>query len=208
MENELRRDRIEEICTMLDVWAAALAKNEEISPPVASKELEILIFQLLVHNHSLWNQEDFARRRDVQDSAIVAAKRAIDTLNQQRNDTIEKIDMWLLENYYKQLGERELPLRTETPGSALDRLCILSLKIYYMSDQTRRTDVDTAHREACSRKLEILKRQQKNLQDALKELIESLNRGSIKMMIYRQFKMYNDPTLNPQIYSPQSTKKM
>jgi hypothetical protein len=206
MEKKFHREQLEEIFNSLDVWVTRLANNKKIGAPAASKELEALIFQLLVCNHSLWNQEDFARRRDVDDSLIVAAKRTIDTLNQQRNDIIEKIDIWLVENHYKQLGDRELPLRTETPGSVFDRLSILSLKVYYMFDQTRRKDVDAAHRNTCAGKLEILKQQQRNLQQALKDMILALNRGSIKMVLYRQFKMYNDPSLNPQLYRPQESK--
>ena len=54
----------------------------------------------LVQNHEnncrLWDQEDQARRRDVSDNDIANNKRAIDKLNQQRNDAVERIDEALL----------------------------------------------------------------------------------------------------------------
>jgi len=56
------------------------------------------------------------------------------------------------------------------------------------------------HRAQCAEKLKILREQQRNLRLALNETIVSLNRGAIRMMVYRQFKMYNDPSLNPQLY--------
>jgi Protein of unknown function (DUF4254) len=206
MKKELRHEQLEEIFKSLDVWATGLATNTNVAPPPASKELETLLLQLLVHNHSLWLQEDFARRRDVADSAIVSTKHTIDTLNQQRNDTIEKIDVWLMENFFKEQSDKDLPLRTETPGSAFDRLSILSLKIYHMSAQTRRKDADEAHRNACARKLETLQRQQLNLRRALEDMTLALNRGEIRMVLYRQFKMYNDPSLNPQLYQAEKNK--
>ena len=207
MEENLQQEQLRAIFISLDEWATGLATSKPVASPPPSKELESLILQLLVHNHSLWLQEDFVRRRDVADSAIVDAKRTIDALNQKRNDTIEMIDMWLFENYYRHHGDSDVPLRTETPGSAFDRLSILSLKIYYMSEQTQRKDVDETHRLSCARKLEILRQQQKNLQQALGDMVVALNQGAIKMVLYRQFKMYNDPNLNPQLYQAEKRKE-
>lgn len=159
-----------------------------------------LIYEVHRSNYLLWNEEDKVRRTDLDDSMIVRIKRQVDQLNQKRNDLIERVDEWLLEHHYNHLIHHDLPIRTETPGSALDRLSVLSLKIYHMTKQTERTDVGNEHIEACRERLSILLTQWRDLEGALSNMISELNAEKIRMKVYRQFKMYNDPNLNPQLY--------
>jgi hypothetical protein len=159
-----------------------------------------LVERLHRFNYELWNQEDIARRTDVPDRTIREVKRAIDRLNQQRNDAIEALDEWLLATFYEQFVNSASVMRTETPGSALDRLSILSLKILRMRQQTERTGTTREHVAGCSAKLDVLLEQRDDLRAALRLMVSELNSGIVRMRVYRQFKMYNDPALNPQLY--------
>jgi hypothetical protein len=164
------------------------------------EDLQELIFQQHSRNHRLWLEEDKARAPDADDSVIAAVKRRIDQLNQQRNDLVEVINDWLivkLENVQPVPGAR---WNTETPGSVVDRLSILALKIFYMRRQAERGDAEESHRAKCRAKVETMLFQQRDLVASLQELLDDLVAGRKEMKQYRQFKMYNDPSLNPAIY--------
>ena len=152
------------------------------------------------HNGSLWEQEDLARRRNVPDSEIASNKRAIDARNQKRNDAIEKIDEALLGSLEEITRTRKAKQHSETAGAMIDRLSILSLKIRAMRAQTERGDVDQAHLDACTSKLNLLLQQRSDLAACLDRLLAEASRGETFFKVYRQFKMYNDPKLNPAVY--------
>jgi hypothetical protein len=153
------------------------------------------------HNFSLWHEEDIARRDDVPLARIREAKRTIDTHNQARNNAMELIDdyilCWLHEN---SIFSNNMSLHSETPGMIIDRLSILSLKYYHMNEQVLRSDVSSEHIDSCSSRLVVISEQQSDLHKCLKYLLAELTSGEKGFKIYRQFKMYNDPTLNPQLY--------
>ena len=151
-------------------------------------------------NCLLWEEEDLARRRQVSDSEIAGNKRAIDRYNQQRNDAIERIDENLLDLLVEIIARPDARLNSETPGAMIDRLSILSLKIHHMRLQTRRGDVDRAHVEECTAKLARLDEQRADLAACLDRLLAEAARGEACFKLYRQFKMYNDPRLNPALY--------
>ena len=153
-------------------------------------------------NFLLWHQEDIARSPDVSDEKIAEVKRAIDRYNQQRNDWIEKIDDYIGEMLERDgvAARNDATLNTETPGSAVDRLSILSLRIYHLEEQLERDDVDDTHRESVTKKLAICRLQQDELAFSLQNLVNDIFAGRRKHRTYRQFKMYNDPALNPYLY--------
>ncbi|MFZ1548600.1 MAG: DUF4254 domain-containing protein [Candidatus Nitrotoga sp.] len=171
------------------------------------------LWKWVVKNHCnnclLWAQEDLARRIKVSDIDIAMNKRAIDRYNQARNDAIECIDEQLLialELVDAVSARTDSPiikvtkgarLNSETAGSMIDRMSILALKICAMRQQTERLEVDEAHRLMCRRKLGRLNEQRSDLGACLDDLLADTLAGRAYFKVYRQFKMYNDPQLNP-----------
>ncbi|MBN1590427.1 MAG: DUF4254 domain-containing protein [Pirellulales bacterium] len=154
-------------------------------------------------NFRLWHEEDIARSTDVTDAELAEVKRRIDKLNQRRNDLIEQLDDALIDQL-RQNNVEPLPsarLNTETPGSAIDRLSILSLRIHHMQEQANREDAEPAHRRKATDKLEVLYQQLEDLSGSLAELLADVFAGRRLLKVYRQMKMYNDPTMNPYLYS-------
>lgn len=152
------------------------------------------------YNNLLWNEEDKARRTDVDAAAIAASKRLIDQHNQKRNDAVEALDEAILNELAGVRLQAHARLSSETAGAMIDRLSILALKIFHMRQQTERTDADAQHIETCRAKHLRLQAQRKDLAFCLDRLLAEAISGDAYFKIYRQFKMYNDPKLNPYLY--------
>lgn len=153
-------------------------------------------------NFLLWHEEDKARCPDADDAIIASVKRAIDGYNQQRNDWIERVDdrlTELLETYRIEPAE-SARLNSETPGSIIDRLSIMALRIYHLHEQLDRADATAEHRQKVEERLRICEIQRADLALCLDQLWEDICQGIRRHRTYRQFKMYNDPTMNPYLY--------
>ncbi len=148
-------------------------------------------------NRLLWLAEDQARRSDLPDRQIVQCKREIDRYNQQRNDAVERIDDALLAQFASVARRPGARQHSETAGAMIDRLSILSLKIFHMRRQACRRDADREHFADCRTKWRILRRQRADLAACLGQLLQEMENGDAYFHRYRQFKMYNDPRLNP-----------
>jgi hypothetical protein len=195
------------------------------APPASAADLADLLEQLVAEWHSvepghsheglagricdnhrfnflLWHEEDIARSPDVSDTKIAEVKRAIDGYNQARNDAIEKTDDWLVGELARRGVEApaDAPASTETPGAALDRLSILELRRYHMREQLERTDASQDHLEKVAHKMAVLDLQRQHLTEAIDRLLAEIFAGSRPLRVYRQMKMYNDPTMNPYLY--------
>ena len=161
--------------------------------------LEKLVNDSAVINCYLWHLEDQARAKSFSDKVIANIKRAIDTTNQRRNNKMEEIDAALLV-LFKEMRvktKKNATVNTETPGSVVDRLSIISLKIYHMKEQVKRKDADKEHIAKCKGKVDVLLEQRKDLAGSFDELLTDLKKGSKKLKMYYQLKMYNDPSTNP-----------
>lgn len=166
--------------------ALGVARGPSLSQAIAREHLV---------NVLLWHEEDEVRRPDARDAEVRRIKQTIDALNQERNDVIERID----EELFHALGEPDpgAPLHSETPGAIVDRLSILALKIYHMREEAEREGAGPAHRERCRGRLTVLLEQRADLAGCLEALLTEVAAGRRRIRIYRQFKMYNDPALNP-----------
>jgi hypothetical protein len=153
-------------------------------------------------NFLLWHEEDVARSPAVSDGRIAQVKRAIDRYNQARNDAIEKVDDWLIADLAARgiAAAATAPAATETPGAALDRLSILELRRYHMREQVDRRDASPEHREKAAGRLAILDQQREHLVAATDRLLAEIYSAQRPLRVFRQMKMYNDPTLNPHVY--------
>lgn len=169
-------------------------------PPPTS----ILSLACKIHyfNFCLWHEEDKARMKGVADKTIAGVKRAIDKLNQSRNDSIEELDCFFLQENPPRKQNASARQNSETLGSMADRISVITLKIYHMALETRRKDAGDEHVLRCKEKHRILKIQRQDLARCFGELVGDIERGKRFFKVYRQFKMYNDPALNPMLYGP------
>jgi hypothetical protein len=170
----------------------------EIEPCAGSEGFDHLVQQNHYFNFMLWHEEDIARRDDLGSERVHQAKRAIDHYNQQRNNFIEEMDKVLVADL--QPAESGCPKNSETPGMIIDRLSILALKEFHMREETQRADATDEHRGKCAEKLARITLQRSDLTQSLTELIDAIIVRTRSFAVYYQFKMYNDPALNPQLY--------
>lgn len=147
-----------------------------------------------------WHFEDIIRDPHIDPTEALALKRRIDRSNQDRTDLVEQIDSYFRQKYTEVKVLPGARINTESPAWAIDRLSILALKIYHMREQAERQDASKEHKDTCMAKLNVLLEQQKDLGTAIDQLLEDIQEGRKYMKVYRQMKMYNDPSTNPVLY--------
>ena len=147
-----------------------------------------------------WHFEDIIRDPHINPDDALSLKRRLDRSNQDRTDLVEEIDSYFRLQYSQVKPLPEARLNTESPAWAIDRLSILALKIYHMAEQVSREDASAEHRAKCQAKLDVLNEQQVDLGTAIDQLLDDISEGKKYMKVYRQMKMYNDPSTNPVLY--------
>lgn len=147
-----------------------------------------------------WHLEDIIRDPQIDPVEALALKRRIDRSNQERTDLVERIDSYFWEQYHNIQPQPDAKINTESPAWAIDRLSILHVKIYHMQEQVNRTDVSAEQHEKCTQKLAVLHEQLQDMTTSISQLLSDYASGARIMKVYRQMKMYNDPTLNPVLY--------
>lgn len=147
-----------------------------------------------------WHLEDIIRDPQIDPVEALALKRRIDHSNQERTDLVERIDSYFWEQFHNIQPQPDAKINTESPAWAIDRLSILHVKIYHMQEQVNRTDVSAEQHEKCAQKLSVLHEQLQDMTTSISQLLSDYASGARIMKVYRQMKMYNDPTLNPVLY--------
>jgi hypothetical protein len=153
-----------------------------------------------------WHLEDIIRNPQIEPTIGLQIKRRIDKSNQDRTDTVERIDDHFLEAFKAVKYSSGARINSETPAWLLDRMSILMLKIYHMKEQTERKDVTIQHLAKCREKLAVLEEQKEDMRQAFDQLIQDIGSGTRKFKVYRQMKMYNDASLNPVLYNASGRK--
>lgn len=174
-----------------------------INNPYAERSIEYYLYLKNWIDTVQWHLEDIIRDPEIDPVEALAIKRRIDKSNQDRTDLVEMIDSYFLDKYKDVKVLPDAVINTESPAWAVDRLSILELKIYHMKEQVERKDADEKHKEQCSRKLAVLMEQRKDLASAIDQLLSDIEAGKKYMKVYKQMKMYNDPSTNPVLYGKQ-----
>ena len=171
------------------------------NPYNSSNSFEKMIYDKCWIDTIQWHLEDIIRVPDISPDEALKIKRRIDFSNQERTDMVEELDDYFFEKYSNSSPSKLAILNTETPAWAIDRLSILALKIYHMNEEANRKSASDEHRKKCSEKLEGLLVQRENLSKAIDQLLENISKGNVIVSTYKQMKMYNDDSLNPELYS-------
>ncbi len=176
--------------------------NTPLQNPYTTHTLEALLYEKNWIDTIQWHLEDIIRRDDIAPEAFIATKRRIDASNQTRTDLVEQIDDWFVAYFEvnKVIKQANAPINSESIAWLIDRMSILMLKIYHMKEQTERSDAAEAHIQKCQNKLALLQEQQQDLALAFDTLLKDILEGKRYAKVYRQVKMYNDESLNPQLY--------
>jgi hypothetical protein len=176
--------------------------NIDLKPenPYKSGSIEFLLYAKSWIDTAQWHMEDEVREPSIAPEAALVWKRRIDASNQERTDLVEYIDSYFLAQFENTQAKATATVNTESPAWAIDRLSILALKIYHMAEEANRVSASPEHRAACQKKLNVLLEQRVDLSKSIDELITDIEAGNKYMKVYKQMKMYNDPSLNPVLY--------
>ncbi len=174
--------------------------------PYQPVTIEFLLYKKNWIDTAQWHMEDVVRNPNIDCSEGLEWKRRIDASNQERTDLVEFIDSYFLERFKERKPKAEAKINTESPAWAIDRLSILALKVFHMREEAERANASEQHKATCREKLSVLLQQRTDLSQSIDELISDIENGEKYMRVYKQLKMYNDPSLNPVLYNLNNEK--
>lgn len=174
--------------------------DQPVNNPYSKNQIEHLLYAKNWVDTVQWHYEDIIRDPHIDPVAALVLKRKIDASNQVRTDMVEYIDSYFLQKYKDIQVKPEAKINTESPAWAIDRLSILALKIYHMSEEAHRAEASEEHRAKCQEKLNVLLEQKSDMFSSIDQLLKDIESGDKYMKVYKQMKMYNDESLNPVLY--------
>lgn len=175
--------------------------DHPVKNPYPDNSIEHLLYLKNWIDTAQWHMEDVVRNPNIDPVEGLSWKRRIDAQNQVRTDMVEFIDSYFLNLYQNITPLTDAKVNTESPAWAIDRLSILALKIYHMQEEAERSTATSEHRAQCQTKLNVLLTQCEDLSKSIDELLADIEAGRKYMKVYKQMKMYNDPSLNPVLYN-------
>ena len=178
-----------------------------INNPFQEKSIEFYLYLKNWIDTVQWHLEDIIRDPAIDPVEALQIKRRIDRSNQERTDLVEMIDSYFLQKFADVEVKADATINTESPAWAIDRLSILQLKIYHMRIEANREDSPEEQRNRCAEKLAVLLEQEKDQTSAIDMLLADMEAGKKYMKVYKQMKMYNDPSLNPVLYAQNGSNK-
>lgn len=178
-----------------------------INNPFQEKSIEFYLYLKNWIDTVQWHLEDIIRDPAIDPVEALQIKRRIDRSNQERTDLVEMIDSYFLQKFANVEIKADATINTESPAWAIDRLSILQLKIYHMRIEANREESPEEQRNRCAEKLAVLLEQEKDLTSAIDMLLADMEAGKKYMKVYKQMKMYNDPSLNPVLYAQNGSNK-
>lgn len=178
----------EKCCLLFEQATKAYHVTDSVDATVHNPyEVKSMEFYLYLKNWIdavLWHLEDMFRNPTIAPVEMVAIKRRIDKLNQDRTDLVELIDSFFFDQYKHVKLLADATINTESPAWAIDRLSTLILKIYHMRQEVSRPDATSEHRIKCQKKLDVLLEQKNDLCTALDRLLVDMSAGRKYMKMY------------------------
>lgn len=149
--------------------------------------------KLQLINTFQWHEEDRSRAHGAGDEVLAAVKRSIDDSNRRRVQTVDRLDDEIFTRL-KQAGALAAgaPLNSESPGSIIDRLTVLALKVYHIEEAIAQLSPGP-EMDSMREKLATLTEQSADLGGCLDALMDGIRAGRIGLKLYRQVKVYVEP---------------
>jgi hypothetical protein len=177
----------------IDGWEAATTAV----PAKYPEGWAALTERLQLINTFQWHEEDRSRDSAADDALLGAVKRSIDASNARRVRTVDALDESIIGGLDDAgLIRTDAPLPSESPGSVIDRLTVLALKIYHVKEALGEARSGAGSREELQPiydRLRLLTEQHADLTECLDHLLADVRAGKARLKLYRQVKVYRDP---------------